>query len=304
MKKLLFKSLIFIVPALIYVTIITLIDPFNFVKISDLIKYDVKKKYASKINYGFWKVLRFNENSNYNVVLGDSRVEGLDYDRIENVTGEKYSDFSIAGGTLQETKSAFDLIKTKKIKNIYLGVSFNLNFDKTKDRVKGAVDIIQNPLLYYTNTEILESAFLCVLNNNSENIFLIEQPEMSKEDFWEYLLAKNENDFLKKFKYPAEYINSLKGILSECKREKINICLFFLPNHNDFRAFLAKYSLDSNYLRFKNELKSICSENSVFVDAEEDDSSWADKEKFNDPFHLKKDILTDLFIKKVLRKEF
>lgn len=300
MLRLFFKKiLVFGFPFLIYVALIIIIDPFNYFNLSGLTDSNVKFKVSSTVNYGLWKVLRIKENISPDVIIGDSRIADMDLKTIDSATNRKFCDFSIGGGTTQEVISSFNLIKENAIvMNIYLGVCYNVNPEKTKNRVEGALDIVRNPLLYFSNLEVLQCAFNCIFYKNTD-VYGEERTNQEQENRWKSVLEKTGNSLGEKSTYPESYLDDIAYIATESNKYNKKLYIIFTPNHKDYHDLIKNRGLDSSYLNFKLRLSGI--QSFKFVDLDNEETLIFERKNFNDIFHIKKNILTGLFLSKVIK---
>jgi hypothetical protein len=230
MKKFLIKGLLFSVPFICYSLIIVLVDPYNYFGVSSLISNNIKRKYSSKLNYVVWEILRFNENPKENIFLGDSRMSGINKEKVKEESGLDFYDFAYGGGTLQEIIDTFWYANSKiRLKNVYIGINFNLyNAFNVRNRVQGAIDVVHNPLLYLSNRNTTEAAYYCfksVFNSSTESI---ERPDLDKKEFWKFKINEVGTRFYAKYKYPQNYYDQLKKISEYCKKKNIKLTFLSL----------------------------------------------------------------------------
>lgn len=301
MKKFLIKGFLFSVPFICYSLIIVLIDPYNYFGVSSLIDKNIKRKYSNKLNYALWEVLRFNENPKENIFLGDSRMRGINTEKVNEVTGIDFYDFAYGGGTLQEIIDTFWYADSWiPLKNVYIGINFNLyNEFNIRNRVQGAINITHNPLLYLSNRNTIEAAYYCLKSLFNSSIKPIERPDLSKDEFWKFTLSEVGTRFYGKYKYPQTYHDQLKKISEYCKKKNIKLTFLILPVHVDLQRLVSKYGLENSYKRFIKDLISF----SGIYDFNIENAITINKKNYGDPFHLNKQILTDLVIS-VLRQQY
>ena len=113
------RILIFCIPFCAYLGIILLIDPYNYFNISRFTSKE-KKGITNSLNYCFWKAIEFKNNPSQNIIIGDSRADNIDVDRIYRLTGESYFNFGYGGGSLPEMiKTFWYSVKITKLKRVY-----------------------------------------------------------------------------------------------------------------------------------------------------------------------------------------
>lgn len=294
MKKFLVKGLLFSTPFIIYSFIIILIDPYNYFGISSIINDKLKHEYSSKLNYAIWEVMRFKENPKENIFLGDSRMLGINTKKVKEISGFDFYDFAYGGGTLQEIISTFWYASSKiRLKNVCIGINFDLyNAYNVRDRVKGAIDIVNNPLLYLTNKNIIEAAYYCIKSTFSSETISIEKPKISKDKFWKLKLNEVGTRYFGKYQYPQHYQAQLKEISEYCEKNNIKLTFLILPVHVDLQRLIFKFGLRESYQKFINDIRSI----SEIYNFNFENVITSNKDNYGDPFHLNKRILTDLII--------
>ena len=300
-----YKNLfIFSVPFILYSILIILIDPFCYFSLSNIIDKKIKTNYSVSINYSLWKLLRYRESPCENVILGDSRTSGLNLNKIKQYTNYNFFDFSYGGGNLTEIIHTFNILKNKyKLKIVCIGLGFNYyNNLKDNDRVEGSYEIIKNPALYFTNSDVIKSAYLCLSNYNGK-LESIEKPPINKEEFWQYHLQNTASKFYSNYKFPEELFKNLIEISEYCEKNNIKLYIINYPSHNDIRDLIKKFNLSSQYTDYLKDLKSLINYNAEIVDFEFNNDLTKNKENFADAYHINKDILTDMFIK-VINKNY
>lgn len=294
------KIFIISIPFILYCTAIIVIDPFNYFSISNFIDVNTKAAYSANINYSLWKLLRYNETASENVILGDSRTAGLNLEKINKYTNKHFFDFSYGGGTLTEIINTFNILKDKyKLKTVCIGLGFNLfNGSNIRDRVEGAYSIVKNPLLYFSNSDVITSSYLC-LKNNHKPVESIERPPMNVEEFWQYQLQNAGVRYYSNYKYPDILYKDLLEISDYCNKNNIELIFINCPTNIDLQNLISKNNLNSQYQNYLNALKSLTANKAVVADFDYVNDITIDKNNFTDPFHIKRDIMTDVFIKAI-----
>ncbi|GAB4286284.1 MAG: hypothetical protein Kow0098_01280 [Ignavibacteriaceae bacterium] len=292
MKKLFFRSIFFSIPFLLCGLILILIDPFNYFNYSDVIPEDLKVKISKPLNYALWKVIEFERSPEENIFLGDSRVAGLDLNAVKDYSGLKFYDFAYGGGNTREIISTFWFAASLiKLKNVYIGLNFSIyNGFNIRDRVKDALTKLDNPFLYLTNLNTLEAAYYLLRASVLGEKISVEQPDMSKEEFWKFKLKEAVNRYYANYLYPDSFYKELKEISDYCEKNNINLVFMIMPVHTDLQQMVSKYKLTDEYKVYLNDLNSLGPVFNFNIPNE----FTTDRENFRDPFHIKNDILSKI----------
>jgi len=205
------------------------IDPYEYFSFNLIIEHSQKKKVASRINYVLWKLIHYKRTPYPNVIIGDSRLNVINTDLSNMIDGQEYFNLSYGGGTLSEICSTFWWVKNlAKLKRVYMGISFNhYNKNNLRNRVSGAVKIIENPHLYIINRDVINSSYRLLkgmIIDRSENI---ENPDMSQNAFWDYQLNTITSRYYSSYIYPSNMYDQLKEISKYCKNNGIDLATFF-----------------------------------------------------------------------------
>ena len=293
-KILLRKGLIFLLPVLAWITIVVIVDPFNYFNISHKISEKAKLDSAQKLNSLLYNIIDFKNNPTPHIIIGDSRVRKLPNDRIKEISPKWYDNKWIWFAKLNEIIDLFWVAdKYSKLENVILGVNFNIyNKYAYSDRVADAKELIKNPFIYIFNWDVLETVYLAVKNE----FFGIKKKE--KRDgklFWEYTINTVASNHYSKWEKPEASLKRLKELSEYCKQKNINITLLIVPHHKEFHDQLIKYDLSRAEINFKNEIKEI----GKVIDYDFPNRITNCKNCFGDPLHttdsVSKVIVEDLF---------
>ena len=259
MLKLLREMLLFCLPFVIMLFFVIVVDPFDYYAFSGIIAHDKKAKVSYKINYALWKLIEFSRKPTPNILLGDSRMNRLKTEVIKKYTQEEYYNFSYGNGTLEEICKTFWFSANQiKLKNVYIGLNLNLyNLYISKDRVNGALSLLDNPLLYLINRDVIKASIQLVKENITQNGSNIEKPEMSREQFWDYQLDVTAKRFYSNYAYPENYYEELKKISDFCKENKIKLVFIILPTHFSLQKTVLEYNLLEAKNRFIKDVRSL-----------------------------------------------
>ena len=293
-KILLRKGFVFMLPVLAWITIVVIVDPFNYFNISQKISENAKLESAQKLNSLLYNVINFKNSPSPHIIIGDSRIRKLPTDRIKELSGDDYYTLHANAAKLNEIIDLFWVAdEYSELENVILGVNFNLyNEYAYSDRVTDAKELIKNPLIYIFNLDVLETVYLAVKND----LFGIKKKE--KRDgklFWKYTINTVASNHYSKWKRPEGTLKRLKEISDYCKQKNINLNLIIVPHHKEFHDQLIKYDLSRSEINFKNEIKEI----GKVIDYDFPNRITNCKNCFGDPLHtndsVSKVIIEDLF---------
>jgi len=286
--KFLKKSLLIIIPAVIYCSIMGAVDSFNLFN-SKLIPIEIKKKYAP-LNYALWQIIDYNKNPVKNILIGDSRIGHLDCTAIEEAAHDQYYNFSLGGGNLQEIIDVFWFAESRiRLKNVYMSVNLEIyNKTNSRDRVEGAISIVSNPLLYFTNFNVLHAAYYDMKEYilTSAEKAAIGTPEMTINDFWNYQVNFAGTRLFSNYQYPDNYYFELSKISKYCKLHNILLTFLIMPNHTDIIKLISKFNLEKENNIFIKNLSTL----GIVYNFNLINSLTKNKNNFTDPFHFKSTI--------------
>jgi hypothetical protein len=297
MKKFYLKIFILFIPFILYFMFVALIDPYNKLNYFNFIDSIIKFNYSRQINYTLWALLRFNENPCPNIILGDSRITPISADKLKSVYNGQIVNLAYGAGDIEEEINTFWYCASKiKLENVYIQVNINIYNDANlRDRVKGTINLINSPVLYFSNINVLEASFRCFFSKINNNIESLEKPSnMTKEEFWKYQLEYSAPREYVNFIYPVHFKNEFVKISDYCRNNNINLYFIIFPEHTDLQNLIPVYNLTDIYNQFVSDLKSIG--NTYDFNFKNDFTS--DYENFADPYHLNKKAI-EIFVDNV-----
>lgn len=261
-----------------------LVDPYNVNRQYD---FGLNKNIISyRGNYRLYKMQAFINDPCENIYLGDSRMDGLDIDKIASLTGETWFNFAYGGGTAYEIADSFWYAAERvKLKKVVIGINFNLhNMYNRMNLVNEAQNTLSKKTNYYLSSFISKMSvynLIYFLSGNKLNM-LSEKPEMDKEQFWQVQLNETTENFYGKYQYPEDLYDKLHKIVAYCYEENIELVFVIPPTHVDLQRRVADFGLTEEYERFKCDLRSF----GVPVYDFDVPSEWTiDKALYKDPYH-------------------
>lgn len=283
MKKLIVRLLIFGIPLYVYILAMVLVDPYNYFNISNLIDSNAKKEISYKLNYCIWKSIEFKRQPNPNILLGDSRVAGINTDEIKKDAHASFYNFAYGGATLPEIIDTFWFADRQvKLKIVYIGIGFNFyNARVSRNRFIEAKDISNNLLYYFTNRNVWQSFFSLVFKRVAKVDVGIGKVRSDKDVFWHHQLNVSAVNYYKRYLYPKEYYLELKKISDYCKINNIKLVFIVPATHLDLQDIVGKYGLDAAHSRFIYDLIEL----GDVYDFDYPNDFTRNKNNFSDPFH-------------------
>jgi hypothetical protein len=286
MKKFIIKSFLFALPFLLFFLTLIITDPYNYFGLVNVVSKADKEKIAYPINTILWKMIQFQKHPSENILLGDSRMHGMDVTKIKQISGEEYFNFGFGGASIPEIYEVF-MYATKKVKlkKIYIGVNFNLyNIWNNRNIAKQTIETIDNPFSYLLNLNVCESSYYILSSLFSSNIVDLGSPGKTKAEFWKYQLTEGIKKYYYSYQYPEVYYNVLGYISNYCEKNNIQLTFIIFPTHEELQAKVTEYKLNSEYNKFKADIKSF----GRSFDFDIPHPLNRDSSNFTDPFHYNK----------------
>ncbi|MEL7530894.1 MAG: hypothetical protein AAFN10_06285 [Bacteroidota bacterium] len=263
---------------------VALIDPFDFVSQNALLPRSEKEYISFHLNYTFWKYLRYQEEPVADILLGDSRMEGLTEAQMQRITGKPYFNFAFGGGTVPEMIETFWFAsKQTQLKSVSFGLNFGrYNAFNNDNRCREAKELIDNPYRYLIHQSVLKSCFYILKDQITGQQSVLTKPMMDKEAFWQHQLNFLAKTFYRDYAYPAEYYAQLKEVVAFCEAENIEYQFIILPTHVELQDKIIEYGQEEAYQRFLSDLHSL----GPVHDFHAKNSQTSNKDLFKDPFHF------------------
>lgn len=310
LKKLIIRLCIFIIPIVLYIVVLSTIDPFNYFSDSNIISEETEHKTSRKLNSLLYNTISFKNHPTPNIIIGDSRIKRLPISEIEKITGDKYFILHSNAAKLNEIIDLFWIsTKYSKLENVILGVNFNLfNEYAFANRVNEVEKIINNPLMYIFNGNVLEVTIKAITHhlsaidipNISRNIMLKKALNgknfKDKKIWWEFNISTVAKNQYSKYKYPENLIDRLKDIDRYCKKNNINLKLLNVPHHQEYRQRVIDFKLTKEEVRYKEEIKNI----GTVIDYDYSNSITNCRNCFTDPIHTN-DSINLLIVKEIFK---
>ena len=288
MRKYIKNISFFVIPFGIYFVLVYLIDPFNYYNKKNYTERKINL-IAKKTEPHLYKLIDFKNNPKENIVLGDSRSDGL-FSVFEKIKLENWSNLAYGGGSLNEVIETFwHITKTHELDSVLININFNhFNGNNSRNWIKPTTRLIDNPILYsyskYVNYSILESINSPAAKESKKDLEL-------KNEFWESHLKMINNKFYKNIIYPKNYVNELNDISKYCNENNIKLIFWVAPVHKDIHDIIRSNGYTEDYNKFIKEIKNI----SDLFNFDNDTLFRKNKSNFNDAMHLTKNNLHDIY---------
>ncbi len=288
MKRFIKNIIYFIIPFIIYLIIIIIIDPYNYLNINK--ENNTNNNIAENIEPHLFRLIDFQNNPKKNIILGDSRSNGL----FRNISSNNWSNLSCGGSSLKEIIQTFWWATSEKeqIDTIIIGISFNLYnkynkrfwIEETLERKKNFFSYAFNKYTFQSTLSILKSYFVKVnIINKKQNL--------SKEEYWEYVINQVSAKFFEKYAYPEKYYQELNNISKYCIQNKIKLICWIPPTHIEFQNKIFDFNLKTNNSKFISDMKKI----GELYNYNYINPLTIEKNNFGDPMHSRDTILKIIY---------
>ncbi|MDX2475066.1 MAG: hypothetical protein QNL91_15330 [Candidatus Krumholzibacteria bacterium] len=277
-------SLFGILAGLILFNLVT--DPFNRNRLVDLGL--PKDEVSTLINYQIFKILEFEHEPRPVIVLGDSRAEVLRASYFAEAGRPDVYNFAFGGGTLYEAIDTFWLAaESTTLKQVIVGVPFSMYTEaNSMNRFPVARQVSRNFLSYYLSPLVTKASAANILTAVTGRTYVTEEPDMSREEFWEYQLGPGTALHWGRWAQPNILLARLEEVARYCAVQDIELIFWIPPTHQDLRDKLPDYGLEESYDRYKVELKRL----GQVLDYDRPGELTATAENFSDPHHFNDEV--------------
>jgi len=291
------KNVLFSIPIFIWIFIVIVIDPFNYLKFGlKTINYSSKRAISGVLNRPLFQLLEYKNNPSPNILLGDSRANSLKTIKIRKYSGMDFANLAYGGGSINEAIITFwEAANTIELKNVYIGLNFSdYNMLLNRDRVTEALEIKNNFLTYCFSLYTFESSFLIIRHLLTKEEIILGKPSVTKEDFWKFQLNVASKEGYGTYKYPHKYFSELKKISDYCVKNRIKLIFFIPPTHVDLQNKIKEYNLQFYEENFKADLKRL----GDVYDFDYPNDITRNTDNFRDPFHCN-DSIGEIVVKEI-----
>jgi len=291
MKKFITNCVLLGIPLLVYILVIAVIDPYNYLNLWKRLDQQVNDDIAQHVEPHLFKMERFHDAPTGNIILGDSRSNGL-YARLDH---KRWSNLAYGGSSLQEIIETFWwATKEVKMDTVIIGINLNLyNRYNKKFWIRETIERRKNFFSYAFNRYTFQSGLMILQSYLSDRPPVLYKPPGSKEEFWKYTISEMGEKFYQQFAYPQEYYSGLKDISEYCKRNNIVLIMWIPPTHVEFQKIKEDFGLGELDRRFVSDLRSLAE----LYDFDFPSEVTRNKEDYRDPMHF------DVRVGEIVREE-
>ena len=295
LKKIITKFSVFAIPILIWIGLLSIVDPFNYFQLNNFITIKSKEKTAKKFNSLLYNTIAFKNNPSPNIIIGDSRIKRFPLESIKKLSGDDYFILHSNAAKLNEIIDLFWLTNKKiKLENVIIGINFNLyNEFAYANRVSEVEEMIHNPLLYIFNGNVMEMTFKAAIYHFSNvaipdvsrNIMLKKELNgksyKDKKVWWDYNIKTVAKNQYSKYKYPKKIKERLNEVNKYCEDNDINLIFINVPHNVEFSNRKNDFNLSNAEAQYKKDI----SEFGTVIDYDFPNQITNCKKCFTDPIH-------------------
>ena len=253
-------------PFFICYLFIIVIDPYEFINLSHIIKSDIKfdvlRRSDESLPRGhmLWKTLHFKREPIKNIIIGDSQGAGFDVSYINDLSDEEYYNFCVTGASYETMFKIFWFAaETTKLERVYFQVGFmNYNANRSYDIYHFAQDYFDKPYLYFSSKYILIDSYYnfiyYITKNDNITKKSYEHQDIEVRDARSREILKL---FFDHYIYPVEYFQELKEISEYCNNNNIHLSFIIFPMFDAAKDYIAEKNLMEMNQQFKLDIKSL-----------------------------------------------
>jgi len=272
---------LFLAPVLLVVCMpVVLVDPYARFPKGSLVSDSVRLDNAARVNQVLLAIIAFSKNPTPNILLGDSQMTHLKAVDIEAISHQRYTNLSFGGGTLAEAIATFwYATRIVKLHSVYFGATFYSFTDNSRNRVGTAVRIVEYPLAYFANGDVLEATWDDVLAEVFHHT-VSYQPTVDKATFWQQQLGELSR---RKQTYPVseQTLAELRAVVRYCELHDVRIFFVIPPEHEDVRRRINDLGMRAQYSTFKSTVAGL----GPSYDCDISSATTRAQHNFVDPFH-------------------
>jgi len=279
-RTLLLKAFLLVLPFALVAGVVARVDPFAYFPWS---AGSPPGDLAYRMSPTLARLAAFRHAPRPHLLLGDSRMASLDADSLDRLTGEAFANLGYGGGTLEEAIRTFWFADRRiPLESVTFGVNLDLyNEGNAKDRVSGALQILDQPGLYLCDRLVLRATWYTLVRSLTGRQPAVGVPPMSPEAFWNYQLNVTARIAYENYRYPAGFRRRLAEIADHCRKKGIRLRFVMFPEHADLEARARRFGLAGAAGRMRTDLQAIGEvvDLGTLVDAQ-------DRSLFTDPYHF------------------
>lgn len=291
MYKILIKSLLLALPLILYALLSICIDPYEYYgtcKISTL----HKKKISRKIDPVLYDLMSYRSDPKDVVIIGDSRAGLLRNNQyLEERFPGNVAVVSIGMATLADEINCLKFVMANSApKSIVMSIHLGIYNAVNNRDITSKVLKVSNPQ-YKIMHPFDRSVALAIwgilrqmINDeyNVDNFNLYVQPNMSKDEFWDYQLANVPQKHYARYIYPEKYKNELEELVEQCVHRGIDFRFVIMPSHLDEIMMVDKYNRRKEMERFLDDVSKIAPVYNFGLS----NVITKSRDAFSDPYHF------------------
>ena len=280
MKRFIKNIIILSIPFIIYLGLIFVIDPFSYFNHQWIFNHDLKCKVAYKTEPHLYKLISFEKNPKRNVLLGDSRSNGL-YSLMDM---ESWESMAYGGGTVKEIVETFWWMADRfPLDTVLIGISFHIyNKSVRRSWVEEALSMKKSIIGYTFCRYTFEASYMVIKQTLKRQMYYPEDMPWDRQEFWDYLIRTTSSKYMEKYVYPDNYFADLRKISEFCREKGIKLIFWIPPSHMEFQETIPAYGLDKENRTFKKDLNKL---GDVF-DFDYNSPLTENQSNFEDPLHF------------------
>ena len=291
MARLFRKLALIALPVIIYFGLFVFFEPYNYfgLKHSEYVE-----------DSAIVRVREFLSDPGNVIIVGDSRMAHCDMDLVNGLVGEKVSQLSFGGASLNESMDLLEyaIEKNPDIKTVYFGVSFyTLNESYYKDRMSQIQTIATNPLAYMLNfnynLEMLNE--IPYFLRGEKNVALRDEGHWEESDYYnedgtprkyrknleEY--ARTIYDVCRNYTYDERDVARYIKLAKMCREKGITLITVLPPMDDSLKELVVDELGIGPYI---NEFIDDVSPYTTVLNYEYNETNIFTEDQFYDGFHL------------------
>jgi len=297
MRNFLFRGLLFGCPFVFYALIVLILDPFGYYR-DDIPFAHETHQISEAVNPHLYRILRFEKKPRTNIMLGDSRSVDLYQSFPDNKPNyQNWALLSYEGSSLRELIDTFWWAESMTdLDTVLFGIHLNqFNDHKAKTWVSDAFQKSDSFFSYAFSQPVFRSIYHLFKGLLFSGEFTLGQPNMSRNEFWEYQLLTKPKRLYSNLIYPVNYIKELQGISDFCDQNHIVLMFWTPPTHISYQRKKEEFKLEKVDSLMKKQLV----EWGDLYDFDLTSPISIDSSNYSDPLHFKEQIsiliIDDLF---------
>jgi hypothetical protein len=292
MPKLVKTLSLFSIPYLVWATVVVLVDPYNVFGIVYATTYACKESVARGTNAPLWKIIEYAKRPCPRIVLGDSRINKLTEADISALAGRDYYNFGYGAGTLPEMCETFWYAAAKcELREVYFAVDIDhFSESNVRNRVKAAIGVASNPLLYLVNRDVLDATLRLLVARVIRIDSEVGRLNAAKEEYWRHHLRAISRRYYESYEECSSTFEEIRRVAEYCDREGITVVFVFPPTHIESQEMASRVGLGET----RQELRYRLAEFGDVIDLNIDTAFTRDEENFLDPWHVRHELMKEI----------